>query len=518
MSAVTKIIDQYSFLDNRTGIPSDAMPFGVSISWVPEEHRRRLRAYTVLFGYLMNRAKLFRSSSAHDPDDLFEDGDVEFICSALRDAAVGGGVDIHVDGGEKAAGQEKAADQQKRLKEWASQVNFDLKMMRNELKASALGDCVYWLKMDFDTGIPHLSTIDPGFVFLFFDERDENGRPQPRAVIAYEERETLSESRKRIYKREYILKGEICMVTAGWYSYEADNSLDDLKLIEYEKDSQGQDIASRDLDLPFIPLVWVPNMLLDDDHFGISDIAFVLDLIDKIINAGSDLDRSAQTTGYNMLYNENPDAFMMTAAPELETSGSRISGRRYMKAEPGMIFNGKIGVVDSSTSLDALLKYTEFLEEKLLKHTRLGKLLGAKVQAKEIASGVVAKMFLTPLTWKIAVKQLSRRWKYGLLFEMAAEMFRRHGKDEDKRLFKNEYTVSITVHDGLPENEEADLAEALKMIPYVSMETGIELLKPFLFKRGLTEEQLQEEVERIRAEKTAAVDGYFGRIEREIST
>jgi len=281
------IIDLYPFLEVKNATD----PLGriaVSYSWVPEEHLRRLQAYTVLAAYEANLANKVRQVAE---TTLHEYGDVKFVCRTLSMALLGDETRI-------VAPLEKEIESF--FTEWAADEIFFAKLSANEYKGSNLGDCVYRLNWSGPKKRVEITTFDPGFWFPF-----NLGLKNERQVLAWEEKDPTTKQ-TIIYKEEYSIGGSAsggggksnnAFLTAGYYQKSERPSLDDLKLVRYAENSEGKRLNNFDLGIEFIPLVYIPNIFVEGWDFGESDVTGSLRLFDQVQNTYNDLASNTRLMG-----------------------------------------------------------------------------------------------------------------------------------------------------------------------------------------------------------------------------
>ena len=158
-------------------------------SWVGDEHRRRLAAYTVLAAYEANVAREFLSTTDQsDRDDRREYGDAGLVLDTVIAALIGETQEIVVDGADDydphyeapegddpapgdvdaAADNERArrlAERQDFLQTWADDVHLQLRLTDCARNEAMYGDGVWLLGWDADRGRPVPAVMDPGFYF-----------------------------------------------------------------------------------------------------------------------------------------------------------------------------------------------------------------------------------------------------------------------------------------------------------------------------------------------------------------
>lgn len=394
-------------------------------TWVGD-HARRLQAYTMLQAYIDNAGREYLAEvGEEDREEHREYGDAALISETIRSALLGDSQEVFVEGSDKTNADGTASDAeavllQEWLQQWASDERFQLKMIEAERNAVNLGDGVYTLGWSSGKGRPRLRVFDPGFYFPVLDDGPEDDYPN-RVHIAWE-METPHTGERKLRRITWELldlpNGETrnvswstmpstqtCYMTdATWTLQSASReTVDDMTgaSVEYAVDSEGE-IKDRDLGIDFIPVVHIPNTVSLLNHYGQSSLSRILQIVDDLANADTDLQRAAATTGF----------------PPIAVSGARISERPTYR--PGQIFDmgdGRMDVMDTSRSLDALLKYTEQLLERLSVNGRVPSSLLGRVKPSEVPSGVALALSFGPLSSMINEMRIVRGEKYALLFK-----------------------------------------------------------------------------------------------------
>jgi hypothetical protein len=340
------------------------------------------------------------------------------------------------------------------LRDWAVDERLGLKMVEAERKATGLGDGVYTLGWSTAKGRPRLRVWDPGFYFPVLDDGNEDDYPE-RVHIAWEVADADAENQgiKKVRRITWWMGpiqpagtvlatidkdievlaistlGDVLLedgytverslpwneVPVGWTCYMTDAtwtldatrfSINDFKQSEaqYAIDADGP-IVARDLGIDFIPVVHVPNTVALLEHFGRSSISTVLQVLDDLASADTDLQAASATAG----------------RPVLALEKATLAGKPLTYA-PGMILEtgeGKLGVVDTSKALDAIIKYVEFLLKRLSTSSRVPEAILGRVDASSVPSGVALALSFGPLETMVKEMRLVRTEKYPLLLKFA---------------------------------------------------------------------------------------------------
>ena len=484
-------------------------------TWVGNTHTRRLMAYKLLQAYVDNASRFFRTLDPGvrtEAEDLREYGDSSLIVNSALSALIGEDVAIQVEGSDdfdasedsdNTPEEQAAHDQQEWIDQWATDERFPLKLIETERNAVTLGDGVYVLGINYKRGRVRLRTFDPGFYFPVLDDNDDDEFPD-RVHLAWEVDDDSRPGRVFVRRVTWELVELDSPVQHPWNDEPSDfgcfmtdatweldtgkpRGVDDLNAdrATYETyvDANGDEQEWKDVDLgiDFIPVVHVPNTIALANHYGKSTLAVVLQLLDDLMNADTDMQASSATTG----------------KPPLALSGARLEDSPTYRA--GEVWNlgenGKLSVLDTSASLRALAEYITFLMQRLSVNSRLPD----EVLGRGGDSGAAA------------ISGISRRLKFGPLESMVREM--RMVRDEKYRLLlKFVWRMSLAARfDGvptdwidtglafgsyLPSDQAAavDTVQKLLLAKAISVETAIRVL----VEAGIPIDDAAEEVRRIQ--------------------
>lgn len=514
-------------------------------SWVGD-HARRLRAYTVLRAYQDNAAREFMTSTDRDEiDNRREYGDAALMVNSILGALLGDQQVIHVEGSELAE-EEDSEDQaegqralalQEWLEDWATSERLGMKMIETERRAVGLGDGVYSLGWSNEKGRPRLRVWDPGFYFPVLSDGNEDDFPE-RVHIAWEiidedagragkvkirrltwelgpimpaadaeglplfdgdeivplEGDSMDPETGRL-TRQYPWNDKpsttTCYFTdATWTLDRGTPSVYDLtdQTAEYGWDEDGE-LNRRDIGVDFIPVVHVPNTVSLIEHYGRSSIATVLQVLDDIASADTDLASAAATTG----------------SPVMTMSKATFAGKEAVSYRPGQIIQtgeGTMGILDTSRALDALLKYIEFLLKRLSINARLPEAVLGRVSPSDVPSGIALALSFGPLEQMVKEMRLVRDEKYPLLMRFAQRMAVAGGDPTCPQDF--DLRGEVQFGSFLPQ----DLAEAVNLVTKllaakaISLETAIATL----MEAGMPIREAAAEVERIQSRDFEAAE------------
>lgn len=509
------ITDQYSFYDYKPTIRNHTNR-SLAPGWVPEEDRRRLMAYHLLAGYLRN------NSRAWLPTDLSEDeinsrreyGDCGTIIDTVVSSVMGESQELYVEGAiNEDPPIPEAVAQLEVLRQWAKDENFYIKMLENERTAAAMGDAVYVLGWDPEKARPRLRVYDPGFFFPVLDPEKDEEFPS-KVHICYEfERKEGDQTHKYVrritwelvdlYERiedvetgtiQLIPKEEYQARTLPWeptplrtcLMSDGEWRLDDTRngLVDLDESKARWKFYKRDLLLDFIPVVHLPNTAAGEEYFGVSSLARVLQIIDDLISTDTDLQAASATTG----------------SPPIAINGTHIPTNEQGQIDtygPGTVIktgDGGATMIDTSRSLDALMKYDEHLLGRLSVNARIPESLLGRVKPNEVPSGIALTLSFTPHANMIKEMRLVREVKYSLLLKFVTRMFWL------SQQITAEFPARVVFGTFLP----ADRQEASTLVtqllrpdrPLISLQTAVEIL----VKAGFPIEDAAKEVRRIREE------------------
>lgn len=427
-----------------------------------------------------------------------------------------------------------AMDLQEFLRDWAKDERLPLKMREVEGMAVGLGDGVFSLGWSGAKKRPRLRVWDPRFYFPVLSDMNEDDYPE-RVHIAWQvddpdlrgaqmkirritwemgdivpaEREgTLRrlmgsgdrlvdgdryDDRGRI-QRLYPWNEEPSTTTcyysdATWIVDAGNRSIDDLTESEatYETDEDGNEQRRVDLRIDFLPVVHLPNTVSLLNHYGRSLLSSVLQILDDLSSADTDLSAASATTGH----------------PVITLQGASVQrdqlGRSTVTYRPGEILEsgeGKMDVLDTSKSLQALIGYIEFLMKRLSTNSRVSEALLGRM-AGQVSSGLELALSFGPTDQLIRSMRMVRAEKYPLILKFAHRMFlaaQAVGEVDD---VPPEWIHSgVVMGSFLPQDQAAavDQVTSLYNAKAISIETAITML----MEAGIPIKNVLEEVRRIQ--------------------
>jgi hypothetical protein len=449
------IFDNWAGLSFKRAMGNRSTPGGswMAPRWVGD-HVRRLTAYMILQAYFDNAARYFLHSDAGaDASNHREYGDAETLRDTIMAALLGDDQTIVTAGADRdpeaedtptddRADIEAAIALQEWLRGWGNDLErLGLKMIETERNAVGLGDGVYVLGWSNEKNRVRLRVFDPGHYFPVLSDGNEDDFPE-RVHIAWEIDQP--DASKRMVRRitwelvdltdERVGGGieagtrpvayaddpatQTCLMTDATWTLDLNKNAgpDDFTgaTAAYETyvGPDGELLPWRDMDLgiDFIPVVHMPNTVAISNHYGKSSLTRVLQILDDIANSDTDLQAASGTTG----------------KPPVAISNSTGTGAVRPTWRAGDLWqlgpDGRATMVDTSKSLDALIKYVEHLMKRLDVSSRVpGAALG-RIDHADITSGVHLSLSFGPLKSMVQEMRLVRDEKYPLLLKFVWRM------------------------------------------------------------------------------------------------
>jgi len=432
------VFDAWSPLAFKTALSGKTTMRGWQApTWV-DDHRRRLAAYKILAAYRENSARLF----LQEPDvnklaETREYGDGAAITNAVVGALLGDvqrimtadADEVDADGKPTSAAT-RALKLQEWLDEWADKERLTRKVFETERDAVSLGDGVYSLGWNADKKRVRLRCWDPGF---YFPVLNDNGDYAETVHMAWEETVGDKDYVRRItwrlvdcapysvpWRSESATK-TVLMSDGRWLLNETTDTVDTLSPANAKwlttNDASGNAIPFRDIDMriDIIPVVHITNSVAEKEGYGKSTLIYIAQILDDLMLANTDLARSAATTGH---------------AP-VAVSGSSNSASTTVGYAPGTVWflgeGGRMDVIDTSKSLDALLKYREALETLLTTNARVPDAVLGRVDASNVPSGLALALSFGPLEQMVKEMRLVREEKYPILFDIVMRLTAQNG-------------------------------------------------------------------------------------------
>lgn len=485
-------------------------------TWVGD-HSRRLTAYKILQSYVDNAAREFLQETDEDKKDAHREyGDAALIVNTILAALLGENQQIVVEGADnwdEVAGEaiegadpsqaEAAWRLQNWLREWAQDERLPLKMLETERNAISLGDGLYTVGVSNIKQRVRARVFDPGFYFPVLDDGNED--EYPRKVHLAWELET-DNKQKRLLRRITWEIVEVeglnrslpwndtttnltCLMSDGTWELDlgAPQTVEELTKSKVtwatHTNSQGDEVEFKDVDLgvDFIPVVHIPNTVSLLNHYGRSSLSTVLQVLDDISNADTDLNNASSTTG--------TPPVVLRGASMGATKPTYGAGKVWEVSA-----DGGLEVLDTSKALDALLKYIEALLQRLSVNARVPESVLGRVKIDGQLAGVTLALSFGPLGAMIKEMRLVREEKYPLLLKFVWRMALSAGWEGVPEEW---FPTKIEFGAYLPQDQNAAVDIVSKLLatdpPGVSIETSVRIL----VNAGLPIDDALEEVRRI---------------------
>lgn len=528
-------------LGNKT---SPGTNFAVPV-WTGD-HQRRLMAYQILQAFIDNAGRHFLT----DPNEAVRDqhreyGDAALIRDTVLAALLGESQQIVTeradefdtadeedaiegeDGTEPGEAQEDTEEDpevvsawefQEWIREWADLERFPLKTIETERNAVGLGDGVYSVGWSNDKSRVRLRCWDPGFYFPVLGDQNEDDYPE-KVHIAWEipppthgpESQGTKVKIRRItwelvevepysvpYQDEKATKQ--CWMSDGTFTLNTGATEDIDSLTEakvewavYSDPATDETIEWHNVNLgiDFIPVVHEPNTVALANHYGRSSIATVMQILDDLANSDTDRQAASATTG-------NPVITLTGSNMPNETSGPGKGEPKRLTYRPGEVIetgDGKMDVLDTSKSLEALSKYISDLLGRLSVNSRLPGALMGRIEGNEIKSGLHMALTFGPLSAMINEMRLTRAEKYPLLFKMVWRISTL-AKGTVEGVPETYHRTNLELGAFLPSDEAAAVTQVTELLKAkaISLDTAVQML----INAGLPIEDAAEEVRKIK--------------------
>lgn len=348
----------------------------------------------------------------------------------------------------------RAREVQDWLLNWIDLEKLGHHMQEVEHDAVGLGDGVYVVSWSNTKQRPRIQSYDPGFYFPVLDEDNRADQDFPRRVhIAWEE-ESNDPTKIRVRRITWELRGiepardsfgdfillddgslplipgdtrngvgmitrslpwsddpvtETCFMTdATWLLPKLNVTVDDFSggTASYAVNEDGQMVRDLDLLIDFMPVIHVPNTVAIRNHFGRSSMATVLQVLDDLAAADTDLQAASATTG-------SPPIALGGATMETDNGRLKTYG-------PGTVFEtgeGTMTILDTSNSLDAIIKYVDGLLARLAVNSHLPESVLGRVKPSEVPSGIALALSFGPLESMVRKMRDVRNEKYPTLLK-----------------------------------------------------------------------------------------------------
>lgn len=511
MASRDLVIDPYSFYDFKKAFEATSNNTGSAVLTMPRwpgEHWRRLSAYMLLESYYRNQAREWLFDIDEETrGKRREYGDPALIVDTIHASLLGEEQVIVVT---KAQENQAAAELQEALRSWALAERFASKMFENERTAVKLGDGCYVL--GWTPKRLRLHVYDPGFYFPVLDPKDVTGDYPETIHVAYDYELETGDGQKRKYVRRVTWELEDTALDepelpairrffpwnteeTTWTCFYSDATWlidDDDKTVEdFSRDravfavEDGVLMDRVDLQIDFIPVVHIPNTMAGQEHFGTSAMAKIMQIFDDIQSTDTDLQASSATTG-------SPPIAVANASLPRDADG------KITTYGPGQVWetgDGTATLLDTSKSLDALMKYKDALQEREAVNGRVPESLLGRVKPNEVPSGITLTLSFAPHSTLIREMRQVRDEKYGLLFKFVARWLVTFTEITPEIL---DFVANLKFGSFLPADKEETMTMVNNLLnkeaPAISLETAVQML----VNAGFPVEDAVVEVDRIR--------------------
>lgn len=502
-----QIIDQYTFLDYKETFGASFLD-GMIENWVGSENLRRLNAYKMYESYYRNNARLWLNTEDEEVKAARREyGDPHVVVETVLSSLLGEDQSIQVEDVDGTANNDSPAAQfQKKLVEWAGKERLFVKMTACERKAVTLGDGIYVLGWNEKLNRPRLTVWDPGFYFPVWDEEDPSQEFPSTIHIAYDFMRDNEKGEQEKYLRRITWQlvdlvdeetdepasvsdrdwnggqpvEQTVLYSDHTWKYDSVGQDDEGQVYTLNLNSVYQTRADRvDLEIDWIPVIHISNTDTDSgEHWGISTLAPIMQIVDDMISTDTDLQAASATTGSPPL-----------VIPDLVADiGEDKSIRSYGPGEVFATSGDATGahMIDTSNSLVALSGYCKDLLSRMSVNGRIPESLLGRVKPNEVPSGIALTLSFSPHSAMIREMRQVRQNKYQLLLKMVGRLYQQNGD------VKEVFPASIFFGTFLPADrqETMTLIIGLYTAKAISMETAVRML----VEAGFPIESIEQEI------------------------
>lgn len=485
-----------------------------STAWVPYDHLRRIQAYEILTAFYQNYSRDMRfapetGDTSHN-DAILESGDPAWLCNKIKSKILGANPRITMPGPKflkeikslkaAAAAGDKTQDArlqeftaladiiQKRLsylQDWYDENDVCVEIDENETTCSYLGDMVYLVEWLADEQRPNLLTYDPGYYLP--DDNIENGESLEsgksgvveRAFVAWEEWPTdpitgTALGWCKVWRDTYELRitgeAKACWRHSAYYKF-ADGVTQQLATFRDEDIIEGSGSGWVSLGIDFIPIVQIPNIKIQGQVFGVSNLHWLIGLFDAIINACNDLKHNSEYLGGATVFASGKEIKYKRDATTGEPSGVKIQPNTlYILGE-----GGRMDLLDTSAMQKALLDTMEAFDKRMIRDSEITEIGAGVYSSQQELSGKALKILIQPLMDKITPMRAIRRRRYSMIFWMIQRLWQIFGTPEEKPLFDGDlYNAYMEFGALLPDDESEALDKYIKMEGLIGLEATLD--------------------------------------------
>lgn len=527
MALPTKVYDLYApILNYKNKITELKRPF-VTESWIPESHERRIQAYDVLAAYNNCYSRDYRNTSAEsgvaaDNDKIIETGNAEWLCLKFKNKLLGGELSITVPVPKKYGNEETLKNLQASilpdlkayaikqlavlnemkarlslresyLQGWFQDEMIALKIDENEETCSFLGDCCYYVQWNTVTGVPEIITYDPGTVFPYFNLQgevsleDEKTPVSDRVFVAWEEiadefKDDKVDDKENAYTKLFRDTYELRMMSSGKRCFRQKVIFkhvigDSMQIWQYDDKefyNDQQSLKWEDLGIDFIPIVWIPNMVVQGDVFGKSNIHTLIPTLDSLMNTDTDLGENSEHLGGATVFVSGKDIVIRKDSVTKEPLPVPLQPRTILPLGEG----GRMDLLDTSTMQEALLKTGDKTLKDFIRLSEITEAGAGMIKPSDIPSGVALRILMQPLLDKINPRRMHRQNAYKALFYCVQRLYQIYGNQDEKAIFADPLTDALIQFGAiLPSDDSTMLDYYTKLMDLLDEETVLEMMK-----------------------------------------
>lgn len=508
--------DNWSWLNRWLGdgfeeFPRHPVGWQLAASWVPQEDRRRLAAYTICGAFLDGTMHYWQPYlDVKQRRKWREYGDAQLFATQARSSVMGEDqtIDVQVDVDGDGAADPAGETAREWLLEWADRESLTTRLLDAEYDAMGLGDAVYALGLSGADGRPRLRVYDPGWYFPDPTSQGPDDDFPSTVHVAWEEPKPGGNAgdcvlRRRTWKLVTLEGGETR--TYPWTDPESGpstqtvlywdgiwdlsavagaNGLYDLsdEKATWQVGAEGLEARALDIGLDFIPVIHIPNGSPGKALWGRPVWWAVVRLLDDIAASDTDAQVGSEIYGSGALLDKGGG---------IGNTGAAGPGAHFSVPE-----TADAKFIDMSAGVKAMLEFRADQRDLAGTNSRLPAEILGRVKASEVASGVLLRLTFGPFSSLIRELRQVRKDKYSLLLKMAMRLGQR---------------AELLAPGVLPRAElqfgsylPSDQAEAVLNVtslwdrpnPLISLETAIAML----INAGFPIEDAHEELLRINRE------------------
>jgi len=523
MADATKVYDLYApILNYKEEVDTLNRP-AISLTWVPSEHQRRIKAYEILHAYWNNFSRDYRkdpeSGDTSQNDDVVEVGDAAWLCDKLKSRLIGDEMNVTMpipkrlgseDSLQAMAENQDLDEKVKRLamerldqlkktsalltqreayiQAWWDDFMVGNIIQKNESKISYLGDGVYYVGWNAKEKAPELITYDAGFCFPYdytgdhsTSWEDDETEVSKRFILAWQEQVYENDELQdwlKMYVEVWELRvgadgTERAFRRRGYFKYTGQTlhlqNLTESSLLD------GSTMDWDDMGVDFIPFVWVANMEVEgEEPFGISNLHHLVGIMDNMQNSYTDLSTNAEYLG---------GVVLALSGENIKLKKDSSTGEPMaIEIQPKAVYNlgkdGSMDVLDTSKMQEALLKTIDKQDDRFLRNANLPDVAAGRIEARQIPSGVALRILMQPLIDKIQPMREQRQQAYSLMFYYVQKMWQINGDDFEKALFGGDlYDAILNFGDLLPDDEVSEVTFFVQLSDLIGDEATFNLMK-----------------------------------------